>query len=133
MSKVGREVAGQVGTAARDLGGTRALVVGDATMERAGYVDAVERALAGAGIASARYAGVNTEPTDAHCEEGLAVLRESGADVVVAVGGGSPIDTAKAVAALATNPGAIADFRGTDKIARPRLPLVAIPTTAGTG
>lgn len=69
MSKVGRGVAGQVGAAARDLGGNRALIVGDAAMECAGYVDAVERALADAGLASARYAGVNTEPTDAHCEE----------------------------------------------------------------
>jgi len=65
--------------------------------------------------------------------EGLNVLREGGCDILIACGGGSPIDVAKAVRVLATNQGAVEDYMGFNKIAKPGLPLIAIPTTAGTG
>jgi alcohol dehydrogenase len=63
----------------------------------------------------------------------VAALKSSGADVVVGIGGGSALDTAKAVAALATNPGSPLDYVGLHKVTRPPLPAIAIPTTAGTG
>jgi alcohol dehydrogenase class IV len=66
-------------------------------------------------------------------DDGLRALREASADVVVAVGGGSPIDTGKAIAAMARNPGRIIEYMGAGKIAKPCVPLIAIPTTAGTG
>ncbi|HIH88731.1 TPA: iron-containing alcohol dehydrogenase, partial [Candidatus Bathyarchaeota archaeon] len=68
-----------------------------------------------------------------YIDDGLRAFREAGAEVVVAVGGGSPIDTGKAIAAMARNPGAISDFMGAGKLAKPSAPLIAIPTTAGTG
>jgi alcohol dehydrogenase class IV len=66
-------------------------------------------------------------------EDGLGLLRESNAEAVVALGGGSPIDAAKAIAVLATNPAPIRNYMGYNRIGRAGLPLVAIPTTAGTG
>jgi alcohol dehydrogenase class IV len=69
-----------------------------------------------------------------YTEEGLKAYKDSGADFLIAVGGGSPIDAAKAIAALATNPGRkVTEFLGANKIANPGSPLIAIPTTAGTG
>jgi alcohol dehydrogenase class IV len=86
-----------------------------------------------AGISFVIYNKVITEPTMDYTEEGLKIYRESGADFLIAVGGGSPIDTAKAISALATNPGKMSDFEGPNKIPKPGAPLIAIPTTAGTG
>jgi alcohol dehydrogenase class IV len=65
--------------------------------------------------------------------EGLVAYQAGKCDMVVALGGGSPIDAAKAIAALATNPGKVAAFMGLNKIAAPAAPIIAIPTTAGTG
>jgi alcohol dehydrogenase class IV len=69
-----------------------------------------------------------------YTEEGLKAYKEAGADFMIAVGGGSPIDAAKAIAALATNPGRkLTEFLGANKIPNPGSPLIAIPTTAGMG
>ncbi len=69
-----------------------------------------------------------------YTEEGLKAYKESGADFLIAVGGGGPMDAAKAIAALATNPGRkVTEFLGANKIPNPGSPLIAIPTTAGTG
>jgi alcohol dehydrogenase class IV len=73
------------------------------------------------------------EPTMEYTEEGLKYYRESGAEFLIAIGGGSPIDAAKGISALATNPGKVNDFEGPNKIPKPGAPLIAIPTTAGTG
>jgi alcohol dehydrogenase len=66
-------------------------------------------------------------------QSGLALLRQVDADVIVAVGGGSPIDAAKAISVLATNPEPLSQYAGYHKIPRAGVPLIAIPTTAGTG
>lgn len=78
------------------------------------------------------YGETQPNPTVANCNEALAILKEIGADVVVAIGGGSSIDVAKAVALLATNGGTIEEYEGIDKFKQDLLPLIAIPTTAGT-
>lgn len=112
----------------------RALIVTDGTILKGGAVASLEKVLNAAGIASVVYAGVNTEPTDAHVEEGRLVFREKGCDFVIALGGGSPIDAAKAIAIMATNPGKITDYEGRQiTIPNPKALLVAIGTTAGTG
>jgi len=66
-------------------------------------------------------------------EQGLSLFREKGCDLLVAAGGGSPIDAGKAVAVMSTNPGQIQDYMGLGKVTHPGAPLIAIPTTAGTG
>ena len=76
---------------------------------------------------------MEADPTDKNVEQALSILREHSADGVVAVGGGSPIDAAKAVAAMATNEGTISDYAGYDRFEQVGLPIVAVPTTAGSG
>ncbi len=112
----------------------RALIVTDDMLVKTGNVDMLKKILAAAGIEAVVYSGVNTEPTNVHVDEGTAVLKEHGCDVVIALGGGSPIDAAKGIAILATNPGKITDYEGRNiTIPNPKLLLVAIGTTAGTG
>lgn len=123
----------QVGALVQRRGWKKALIVSDKIMAGLGLVATVERLLAESGVASAVYAGVNTEPVVEYVQEGLQIYRESGCDFVLAVGGGSPIDAAKAIAVLVTNPGSIEQYKGLGKVAQPGVPLVAIPTTAGTG
>jgi alcohol dehydrogenase class IV len=128
----GPGAAREVGTYAKGLG-KKALLVTDNLLEKIGLLDEVKKSLEVAGISFAIYDRVVMEPTMDYTEEGLRVFRESGAEFLIAVGGGSPIDTAKAVSALATNTGKVTDFEGPNKIPKPGAPLIAIPTTAGTG
>lgn len=122
-----------VGEEARRLG-TKALIVSDAALERLGVVAECRAHLAKAGVEAAVYAGVNTEPVDTYVDEALACYREEGCDHLIALGGGSAIDTAKSVALVAENGGRIADYHtGARPICRPAAPLIAVPTTAGTG
>jgi alcohol dehydrogenase class IV len=123
----------EVGDFATSLGLSRVLLVTDAFFVEQGIAGAVADRLTAAGIVPRVFAEVQPDPTTANVEAGLAALREHAADGVVALGGGSPLDTGKAVAVMATNEGAIADFAGYHQIPRPGLPLIAIPTTAGTG
>jgi alcohol dehydrogenase class IV len=113
--------------------GKRALLVSDPSMQKAGYVaQALEQIKAG-GVETAVYDQVNTEPTDKIVDEGLRIYKDNNCDMVIALGGGSPIDAAKAIAAMATNPNKVSEFMGLNKIAKPAAPIIAIPTTAGTG
>jgi alcohol dehydrogenase class IV len=113
--------------------GKRALLVSDPSMQKAGYVaQALEQIKAG-GVEAAVFDQVNTEPTDTIVNEGLRLYKENKCEMVIALGGGSPIDTAKAIAATATNPVNVSEFMGLNKIAKPAAPIIAIPTTAGTG
>jgi len=86
-----------------------------------------------AGIACAVFADVQPDPTDANVAAGLEALRAAAADVVVAFGGGSVLDAAKMIAILAANKGPLRAYRGYHQIPDPGVPLIAVPTTAGTG
>jgi alcohol dehydrogenase class IV len=113
--------------------GRRPLLVTDPIVGRAPFLPPLVQTLADAGLAVGRFDAIPGEPTTVEVENGLAALRDHGADCVIAIGGGSVLDTAKAVAVMATNPGRIADYMGADKVGQPRLPLIAVATTAGTG
>ena len=132
MIVCGPGAAKEAGSYAKGLG-KKALIVTDSALEKLGLLDDVRNALEMAGIPFAVYNKVVTEPTTDFVEEGLRVFKEVQAEFLIAVGGGSPIDAAKAIAVVATNPGRISDFAGPNKIPRPGSPLMAIPTTAGTG
>jgi len=108
-------------------------VVSDPVMERLGRVEELQKLLDKSDVTSVTYTRVTGEPTDAMVAEGLKVLRDEQCDILVALGGGSPIDTAKAIAMLATNAGKVSDYMGQGKVQTRPLPLVAVPTTAGTG
>ena len=125
------------GQRARALGGTRALLVTDPGVWGAGLVDDIVAALEGAGLAMVLFDEVQPNPRVSSVVAARELALSEGCDVVVAVGGGSPIDTAKAAALLLTNGGEVADYDFTlDKprpIEHPPTPLLAVPTTAGTG
>lgn len=114
--------------------GKKALIISDAMMEKFGYIKQLSEILDESDVAHAEYLGANTEPTDVYVKEALKIFHEEGCDLVIALGGGSCIDTAKAVSVVATNGGYIGDYMGNKKIANKiSAPLVILPTTAGTG
>ena len=125
------------GERARELGGTRALVVTDAGVREAGLVEGVLDALDAAGLSAVLFDAVEPNPRDATVVAARDRAAAEACDVLVAVGGGSVIDAAKAVGLLLTSGGEVAayDFTLDDPlpIECPITPLVAIPTTAGTG
>ena len=122
-----------LGKEVKRLGRKKPLLVTDGIMEKAGYAGQVKAILVEAGCEVAVYNGVDGEPGDKHVEAGLAEYKKNGCDFLVALGGGSPIDTAKPVGVLETNGGKITDYMGADKVANPIPPLVCIATTSGTG
>jgi alcohol dehydrogenase class IV len=117
----------------RGLGGRRVFIVTDPGVRAVGIVDRLIDALEQAAIELVVYDNVTADSGSQLICEGVDALEESGADVVVGIGGGSALDTAKAVAALATNPGSPLDYVGLHKLKVRPLPTIAIPTTAGTG
>ena len=117
----------------KSLGAKRPFLVTDAGLRAAGLVERVETLLASAGLPVAVFDGVKPDSGSDLIGEAASRLRASEADAVVGLGGGSSLDTAKAVAAMATNSGSILDYAGLHKIVNRPLPVVAIPTTAGTG
>lgn len=123
----------RVAAEAARLAGGRVLVITDGNVGATPRVAALIEGLKAAGLLRGIFRDIPGEPTTTEVEAGRAALADAGADTVVAIGGGSVIDTGKAVAAMATNPGAIADYKGANKVVRPKLPLVAVNTTAGTG
>lgn len=112
--------------------GKKALIVADAMMIQLGNVEKVCEVLQTKQIAYEIYAEINGEPTDKMIEAGAAFYREKECDFLIAIGGGSPIDSMKAIGALIGNGGSINDYLG-KAITKPTPPMIAIPTTAGTG
>lgn len=123
----------RLGELCRELGGRRALLVTDPGLVAAGHARRATESLEGAGLEVARFAAVRENPTTADVDACLAAAREAAPDLLVAVGGGSSIDTAKGANFLFTNGGTMEDYWGVGAAPRPFLPLVAVPTTAGTG
>lgn len=109
----------------------RIMIITDPGILKAGLLEDVKKRIP-EGLEVAVYDQVEANPSIGTCEKALSVLTGIEAEVIVAVGGGSAIDVAKAVGVLATNGGNIAEYEGADKFAQPILPLIAIPTTAGT-
>lgn len=121
-----------VGELAR-LGVKRPLIVTDAGLLSTGIVSEVADQWEHAVV----YSGVHANPSEKDVLEGLAVYRSRGCDSVVGLGGGSPIDAAKAIRLMATHPGELADYDftagGLERITADLPPMIAVPTTAGTG
>ena len=112
---------------------SRPLVVTDAFLLESGRAAELQDGLARAGMASRIFSDTVPDPTVASVEAGAAFLREGDHDCVVGFGGGSPLDSAKAIALLARRGGAMADYKAPHVQDEPGLPIIAIPTTAGTG
>ena len=118
-------------TALKEMG-KKALIVTDQVMIELGNCRKVEDALKNQGVDYCIYSEIAGEPTDKMIEKGLKVYQEEGCDFLVALGGGSPIDSMKAIGSLAAKGGKISDYMG-KVIDVPMPPMAAVPTTAGTG
>jgi alcohol dehydrogenase class IV len=129
----GRGVALTVAEPLRQIGATRVLLVTDKGVIAAGLVRPIEAALRDARIPFEIYDEVVPDPGVGEVQRAYQRAKAAGADAFVAVGGGSAIDTAKMAATLLTNGGSALDYVGIDKVPKPAAPVVAIPTTAGTG
>lgn len=123
----------EVGALAQNLG-SRVLIISDPVMEKLGVVNNCLRHLHEKGLETHVYLGVVSEPLDTYVDEGLAMLQQSDCNVIISIGGGSCIDTAKAISIVATNGEYIGEYMKMQKIASiAPVPHIAIPTTAGTG
>ena len=122
-----------VGAEGRGAGGTKALVVTDQGVLKAGLIQGVVDSLAKAGLGVVVYDKVTTNPTLEVAYGGHRMYSNVGCDILVAVGGGSSIDAAKVIGVLANNPGPLDQYEGSDRFKNPIPPLIAIPTAAGTG
>ena len=112
--------------------GTKALIVCGKSAVKCGIVDRIQSILKENEIGAAVFDRVSGEPTDLTISDGLACYRENACDFLIGVGGGSPLDSMKAIAMMSVYEGKLADYMGKE-IARPLPPMAAIPTTAGTG
>ena len=109
------------------------LLVTDPGLVGAGHASRVEKALRANGRPVAVFSGVKENPTEKEVEACAVAVADTGADLIVALGGGSVMDTAKGANFIATNGGHIRDYIGFGKAHQPMLPFLALPTTAGTG
>ena len=110
----------------------KALIVTDGQLAELGLTHSLTENLELQGISYALFTGVAPNPTEEQVQAGLAAFRAQQCDFLIAFGGGSPIDTAKAIKILSANPGRAVDYAGVGKVRHPGVPLVAINTTAGT-
>jgi alcohol dehydrogenase class IV len=122
-----------IGAEITRLGARRVLLVTDDFLLATAAGERFAATIAAAGVACETFSGVQPDPTDVNVEDGLAALQEAEADLVVAFGGGSVLDAAKMIAVRAANPGHLRRYRGYHQIPAAGTPLIAVPTTAGTG
>lgn len=109
------------------------LMVTDKGVTKAGITDKVVQRLDASGIKHSIFDGVQPNPVDKNVMDGLDTYRKSGCDAILGVGGGSPIDTAKAIRVAASHPGHVSEYYNPEKITEEMPVLIAIPTTSGTG
>lgn len=129
----GAGVIERLGELARELNFKRALLVADHGMVASGHVDEAVGPLEKAGVEVFRYHDFEVNPDTRMVENGTAFVSPLNVDSIIGLGGGSSMDCAKGINFLLTNGGDMAQYRGYGKATKPMLPMIAIPTTAGTG
>ncbi len=132
VNLMGAGCASEVGKQAKIIGGTKALVVTDETLVKIGIVEKVINILNKEGVQTVVFDKVMPNPTDENVHEGFDIYQKENCDIIIAVGGGSPIDSAKGMGLLATNGGSIRDYEGLDRSKNAMPPFIAVNTTAGT-
>ena len=133
VNLIGRGCVKSIGREAAKFQARRALVVASSGAVGEAQAAFVASILKDSGVETVPFCRVMPNPTVAVVDEGLALYRSSGCDLLVAVGGGSALDAAKGIGLLASNGGRIADYEGEDKVSKALPPFIAIATTAGTG
>lgn len=131
--RVGLGASRQIGALCAQLGITRPLVVTDPGLVSLGLLEPVKKDLEQTFAAVSIFSEVSADPSESVVLSALETLRDNQADGVIGLGGGSSMDVAKAVAILADSDQALSDMYGVDQVSGWRLPLILIPTTAGTG
>ena len=130
---VGEGALEQIGVLARQLGFSRTLLVADPGLARAGHLKHAHACLDGAGIDACEFSDFGANPDADMLERGRAFAADQGVDSIIGLGGGSSLDCAKGINFLLTQGGTIHDFHGYGKATKPMLPMIGVPTTAGTG
>jgi len=129
----GLGMAEKTGEIVRHFGAKKVLVITDKNLEASGIISKISKSINDTGLTPVLYDQVVTEPTTDYVEEALNIYQGEKCDLVIGLGGGSCLDAAKGVALLATNGGKLQDYEGRGKVKKAKAPLIAIPTTAGTG
>lgn len=122
-----------VGLCAKRLGGEKNFLVSDTGLEKAGWVDGVFDLLENENLKCFYFSDDVANPRDYQVQEGARLYAEEGCDVVMAIGGGSPMDAAKGIALVVSNGGTVHDYEAANRIQRPLPPMVFIPSTGGSG
>ncbi len=120
------------GRHAGNLGALKVLIVTDPGVRNAGWASLVEKSLRESKISYTVFDGVTENPKDHEVMKGFEICKDKGCDLIVSVGGGSPMDCAKGIGVMMGNPGHILDYEGVDIVPNPGPPLIFIPTTAGS-
>lgn len=118
---------------AKKSGGSHAFLMSGPHLAKMGLVEKAANSLKSAGISVDTFIDIEGNPSVETVDKATAAFKEAGADFIVAFGGGSPMDVAKAVGVTAKYGGSITEYEGAHKVPGPIIPLIAIPTTAGTG
>ncbi len=122
-----------LGELAGEMGTRRALMVSDPGIVKAGHAERGLEALRRAGIETTLFQDVSENPTTDNVDAGLALAKRYDPELIIGLGGGSSMDCAKGINFLYSNGGRIADYWGVGKATRPMVPMIAVPTTSGTG
>jgi alcohol dehydrogenase class IV len=131
--RIGGGVASEAGEVLHQLGLSRPLIVTDTNLIKIGHVKTLTDILKTANIHAHIFDGVIEDPTDACVDDGITALKAGDYDCIIGFGGGSPMDTAKAISFMAVNPGHVRDYKAPKQIDKCGLPIILIPTTGGTG
>jgi alcohol dehydrogenase len=129
----GPEKIDSLGALAGELGARRAVLISDPGVVAAGHAERGLASLGRAGIEAQLFDGVSENPTTDNVEAGVALAKRHDPELIVGLGGGSSMDCAKGINFLYSNGGRMHDYWGVGKATRPMLPMIAVPTTAGTG
>ena len=130
----GNDTINQIGTKSREYGDKAFLVTGRSAMRKAGSIEKIVNLLKSAGFEDVYlYDQAEHDPSVKTVDQGVKLAKDGNYNVVIGVGGGSAMDTAKTIASLINNEGSTADYQSGKEITKPGVPFIAVPTTAGTG
>ncbi|MCQ9329698.1 iron-containing alcohol dehydrogenase [Pelistega suis] len=133
LMEIGKNACQKLPSVLAALGVNKPLIITDKIMVQLGYIKQIQDILAAQGIDSDVHDDTIPEPTESSILSGVEKVRTGGYDSIIALGGGSPIDSAKAIAILGKFGGTIRDYKFPRQVNETGLPIIAIPTTAGTG
>ncbi|MCR4443246.1 MAG: iron-containing alcohol dehydrogenase [Peptococcaceae bacterium] len=122
----------EIGAVVQSRGARKALVISDQGVKQAGLLEPIQASLQERGIVTELFDDIEQSSSVYTVDKGAEIIRAQGFDIVVAIGGGSAIDSGKAMGVVAANGGTCRDYAGANKVKVPPVPVIALPTTAGT-